>query len=74
MAKATHYTVKTAFDRQGNAYLVGDIVDAKDPILETHGQYFTEMRLHAPASKTPQQLPAVEQATASPGEKRGAKA
>jgi hypothetical protein len=56
----------------------GEIWDPDDPVVQSHPDWFTSdptglMRRSDPPSIAPMTEPAVEQATAAPGEKRSVK-
>jgi hypothetical protein len=77
MAKAvepTAYVVRIAFaafvDGKPTIYAEGEVVDPNDPLLKTMPDKFAPLVYPHPIKRTAP--PAVEQATAAPGEKRGA--
>lgn len=69
MAKATYYTVRESFvgslDGEGVEYHKGEVVDADDPAVRLWPGYFEPLVIR-------RHRPDIEQATAGPGEKRGA--
>jgi hypothetical protein len=79
MAKAVEptaalYVVRSAFaifvDGKPTVYAEGEIVDPSDPLLKTMPEKFTPLVYPHPVKRTAP--PVIEQATAAPGEKRGA--
>jgi hypothetical protein len=67
-APETIYEVATAFNGPLGAFSIGEIYRADDPVVRKFPQFFRPLTIRS----TVKDKPAVEQATAAPGEKRGA--
>lgn len=69
MARATYYQVRESFvgsfDGEPVEFYKGEVLEADDPALKRWPENFVPLAVRT-------SRPAVEQATAAPGEKRGA--
>lgn len=61
------YEVAVAFSGPMGAFIKGQLYRASDPVVVKYPQFFRPMVIRSTVK-----APAVEQATAGPGEKRGA--
>jgi hypothetical protein len=66
MAKPAYYTVSESFAGDGFDYQKGEVVDGDDPAVKKWPAHFAPLVLREDRQNR------VEQATAAPGEKRGA--
>lgn len=62
--------VATAFSGPSGSFIKGTLFRADDPLVRKHPQFFKPAVLNSTVKRTAE--PVVEQATAGPGEKRGA--
>ena len=66
MAKPVYYTVTMSLAGDGFEYHAGEVVEVDDPAIKKWPQHFAPLVVREDRKHT------VEQATAAPGEKRGA--
>ena len=65
MEKSTYYTVIHSFAAPTESYYEGEVVEASDPAVKKWPDNFAPLKVRSSTT------PAVEQATAAPGEQRG---
>ena len=64
--------VATAFSGPLGTFYKGNLYRADDPVVRKYPQFFRPMVVLSTVKAAPKPEPVVEQATAAPGEKRGA--